>query len=130
MNDTDTPLVWLLDDDKAIRDSLSMLLECEGFPVRVFETGAGLLEGLPDRPQGCLLLDLDMPGMDGFAVMAALRERGIQIPIIIITGRGDGAEATDVLRAGARCLLRKPVSDDMLFAALRDATADLDPAEQ
>lgn len=121
MNDTDDPLIWLLDDDQAIRDSLRMLLECGGFRVRLFETGAALLAALPDQPRGCLLLDLDMRDMDGLAVLAALRARDIRIPAVVFTGRGDPALEATVVRAGAHCLLYKPVADGVLFAALRAA---------
>lgn len=126
MNEMTSPVVWLLDDDEAVRESLAMLLECEGFRVRPFESGTALLRALPARSGGCILLDMDMPDMDGLAVMAALRQRGIQIPIIVFTGRGDGMLETKVIRAGARCLLHKPVPEDELFSHLRDACGETD----
>lgn len=81
MNETNTPVVWLLDDAEAARDSLGMLLVSDGFRVCSFASGAARLRALPAQPGGSLLPDIDMPDMDGLAVMAVLRQRHTQIPI-------------------------------------------------
>lgn len=111
--------VWLVDDDDAVRDSLRILLECEGLSVHGFRSGEALLKALPLEGD-CLLLDLYMPDMDGFAVMAALNDRSIDIPILTMTGHGDKKIEAQVLCAGAQRMLNKPIQDRALLAALRD----------
>jgi two-component system response regulator FixJ len=121
MDELDGRAIWLVDDDEAIRDSVCVLLECEGARVRSFASGEALLEALGADAGDCLLLDLRMPGMDGFAVMAALRERGTAMPIIVVTGHGDRMLEAQVLEAGARHMLDKPVPDRTLIAAICEA---------
>lgn len=113
--------VFLVDDDAGVRDAFSMLLELSGFDVECFPSASAFLEQYKDGRPGCLVLDLSMPGMSGLELQAALTERRVQLPIIIVTAHGDVASARASLKAGAFDFLEKPVYDDVLLAAVRSA---------
>lgn len=115
------PTVFVVDDDDAIRESLSFLLEAEGFRVETYDSGADFLARYrPQRP-GCLLLDVGMPGMSGLDVQQQLAGLGIGIPIIFMTGRGDSEMARKAATAGAFAFFNKPPEVAMLTARLREA---------
>ncbi len=118
MTGTTASEVWIVDDDEAVRDSLVVLLECEGFAVRSFPSGPALLTE-DAEPCGCLLLDLCMPDLDGFAVMAALRARDLHMPVIVVSAHGGALVERQVRGAGALALLDKPVDRETLIAAVR-----------
>lgn len=109
------PVVCVVDDDEAVRDSMFVLLVTRGFGVRTFESARSFLDDLSAQDCGCLLIDMHMPEMTGLALLTALRERGNFAPAIVITGGGDQALAEQVERAGAMGLLRKPVGESELF---------------
>ncbi len=119
----DNPTVYIVDDDAAVRESLQALLDVEGFAVLEFASGQAFLEAAPGFVGGCLLLDLRMPEMDGFAVLEALRSRSIRIPTIVLTGHGDATIKERVRQAGVLCMLDKPVQEEELLEALRAALA-------
>ncbi len=112
----------VVDDDRAVRDSLKFALQLEGLAVDALASGPDLLRcTLLDAD--CLVLDCKMADMDGFAVMAALAERGITLPTILIT-----APLTDALRqrakkAGAFRILEKPLNDGVLLESIFHAVA-------
>jgi two-component system response regulator FixJ len=106
--------VFIVDDDQAVRDSLKFALQLEGLAVDAVACGADLLRNL-DLKADCLVLDCQMPGMDGFAVMAALAERRINIPTIMITAPLTGALRRQAEKAGAFSILEKPLSDGVLL---------------
>jgi two-component system response regulator FixJ len=106
--------VFVVDDDQAVRDSLKFALQLEGLAVDAVACGADLLRNLDFKPD-CLVLDCQMPEMDGFAVMAALAERRIDIPTILITAPLTGALCRRAARAGAFSILEKPLSDGVLL---------------
>jgi two-component system, LuxR family, response regulator FixJ len=115
--------VYVVDDDRAVRDSLLLLLQLKGFTAEGFPSADAFLDAVrPDRP-GCLVLDLRMPGIDGLELQALLNERGVAIPVIIVTAHGDVAAARAAFIAGAVDFLEKPVDEEVLFAAI---TASLD----
>jgi len=116
------PEVTIVDDDAGVRDSLSLLLGLHGYAVRSYASGAALLEAVRADWRGCLLIDLRMPGMDGLALQAALAERGIALPVIILTAHGDAANARAALKAGAFDFLEKPVDDALLIEMIEAAT--------
>jgi len=89
MSDEELRLVHLVDDDEAIRRSVGFALRTSGFQVRAYESGIEFLKSVPHLENGCILLDIRMPGMDGLEVQSALREKGITLPVIIMTGHGD-----------------------------------------
>ena len=117
------PVVHVVDDDDAVRDSLALLLRLRGYRTRLFASGAALLADLGDTPHGCVLLDLVMPGQDGLAVHAALRARGNAMPVILLTAHGDAASARAALKNGAFDFLEKPVDEALLVDTIEAALA-------
>ena len=113
--------VFLIDDDPAIRDSLSLLLSLKGVRTQPFANAESFIETYrPDWP-GCVLTDLRMPGMTGLELQAVLRERQIEVPVVVLTAHGDVATARAALKNGAFDFLEKPIDDVMLVEVLRNA---------
>lgn len=107
--------VFVVDDDPAIRKSLRWLIESVGLKVQTHELASEFLESYsPDHP-GCLVLDVRIPGMSGLELQEKLRERGYDIPVIIVSGYGDVPMAVRAMKAGAVDFLEKPVSDQVLL---------------
>lgn len=115
--------VHIVDDDASMRTALSRLLSAAGFEVRNYASAGDFLIAAGDAPTGCLLLDLHMPGPDGLALQGALLRRGIRLPTVFLSGRGDIASSVRALKAGAGDFLTKPVRAETLLAALRAALA-------
>lgn len=115
------PTVYVVDDDDAVRDSLKILLESYDLAVRDFGSVADLLDELELNGSACLVLDLHLPVIGGFEVMNTLARRGLRLPVIVITGRGDAQTKARALQAGAVAFLEKPVDDKSLMAAIRTA---------
>ncbi len=120
------PIVHVVDDDEAVRDSMRMLLESYGINVRDYASAVDFLARLSGEAEGCLLLDLHMPDMSGIELLELMQERHLMLPAIMITGRGDASLKDRALRAGALALLDKPVDGAKLMAALGDALARVD----
>ena len=123
--------VFIVDDDAAVRDSLSLLLGMRGYKTRSFARGEHFLAAIDPAACGCVLLDLRMPSVDGIEVQAALAARGIALPIIILTAHGDVASARTTLKGGAFDFLEKPIDDTLLMATIdaalgRDASARIE----
>lgn len=119
--DNNNALVYIVDDDAAGRDSLSLLLRLKGFENRVFSSAEEFLAQYNPVWRGCLLLDIRMAGMNGLALQRELAERGSVLPIVFITAHGDAAKARTALKAGAVDFLEKPLDDQMLVMAVREA---------
>jgi FixJ family two-component response regulator len=120
---TETPLIYIVDDDHSMRASLQRLLTEVGFQTRVYgSTGEFLLDPLPDQP-ACLLLDVRLPGPSGLELQAALQRHNVEVPVIFLTGHADVASSVQAMKAGAVDFLEKPVEPDILFAAIRSALA-------
>mgnify|MGYP000907696920 CR=1 FL=1 len=118
------PTVFLVDDDAAVRDSVSMLLDTAGYRVETFESGEAFLgSGRLDDP-GCVILDLRMDGMSGLDVQAALGAEGSKLPVIFLTGHGDIPTTVRAIQAGALDFLTKPVQDDRLIERIENAFED------
>jgi len=116
-----TPLVYLVDDEFAIRDSLTLLIESTGHAVKSFESAEAFLNNyVPDQP-GCLLLDVRMPLMTGHELQSELTNRGINIPIIFISGHADIADSAKAFRAGAVDFLEKPFNNEVLLERINEA---------
>lgn len=118
--------VYLVDDDEAIRRSAGFMLKTSGFHVRAFESGDALLKAATSLEPGCILLDIRMPGMDGLQVQEALNERGVALPVIIMTGHGDVSLAVQAMKAGAVDFIEKPFEKSVLLGAIDQAFARLD----
>ncbi len=113
--------VFIVDDDAAIRDALTQLLEAAGLLVESHAGGAAFLEAYQEDRPGCLLLDMSMPGMSGLEVQAALRARALAIPVVFLTGHGDVPLAVRSLQAGAVDFLEKPIQGALLLERVRRA---------
>ena len=110
--------IFVVDDDAAMRDSLRWLLESAGLQVETHPNGEAFLESFePDR-SGCVLLDVRMPGMGGFAVARELQKRHIPIPVIILTAYADSQTAKQAREVGALAFLKKPFDDQVLLDAV------------
>ncbi|RPH67402.1 MAG: DNA-binding response regulator [Burkholderiales bacterium] len=108
-------LVYVVDDDEAVRDSMRWLLEANGFEVNAFASAEEFLARLPNpEPVACLLLDVRMPGMSGLELHEELARRGSTLPLIFITGHGDVPMAVSRMKKGAHDFLEKPFSDEQL----------------
>lgn len=116
-----TPTVFLVDDDAAIRDALSLLLSLKGMRAQVFASAEAFLETYQPDWRGCLLTDLRMPGMSGLELNQSLRKRGVSLPVIVLTAHGDVATARAALKSGAFDFLEKPVNDELLMDVLTHA---------
>lgn len=117
------PCVYVLDDDPAVRDALSLLLSLRGYRSAFFADAESLLAAYQPDWSGCLLLDLRLPGMDGLALQQRLLDLGAHLPVIIITGHGDVASARLAFRAQALDFLEKPLDTERLFNSLAEALA-------
>ena len=125
MSDEDLRLVHLVDDDEAIRRSVGFMLKTSGFHVRTYENGGELMKSAPDLEPGCILLDIRMPGMDGLEVQNALRDKGVTLPVIIMTGHGDVSLAVQAMKAGAIDFIEKPFEKAVLLSAIDHAVERL-----
>lgn len=115
--------VYILDDDEAVRDSMSALLDSYGFEQTVFSSANTFLAEVSPEYAGCLLLDIRMPEMDGLEVLQHLVKDGIKLPVIIITGHGDLPMAVKAMKAGAVDFIEKPFEEDVLVESVRRAMA-------
>jgi two-component system nitrogen regulation response regulator NtrX len=113
--------VLVVDDEAAIRDSLRMILEYEGYRVDEAAGGAQALARVADRAPDAVLLDVKMPEMDGLAVLEAFRERGYAMPVLVISGHADVAMAVDATRRGAYDFFEKPLERERVLVSLRNA---------
>jgi len=120
-------LVYVIDDDPAMRDSLDFLLDAAGLKVRLFESAVSFLEALPELGPGCIVSDVRMPNLDGIELLKRLRETNKSLPIIIMTGHGDIPLAVEAMKLGAIDFIEKPFEDDRLIGTI---TAALSGAAQ
>jgi two-component system, LuxR family, response regulator FixJ len=114
-------MIFIVDDDEATRDSLGWLLEAEGFDRREFADGRTFLNSRRPADGDCLILDLTMPGMNGFEVLAELRRRGDSLPVIIVTAHADPTIRSRAATAGALAMVEKPYPACELLALVRRA---------
>ena len=122
--------VYLVDDEEAIRRSAGFMLRTSGHRVEAFESGVDLLKVARDLAPGCILLDIRMPGMDGLEVQEALNDRGITLPVVIMTGHGDITIAVRAMKAGAVDFIEKPFEKAVLMGALERAWQRLERSGQ
>lgn len=115
------PLIHIVDDDAAVRDSLGALLDSYGYDVKTYSLAREFLGRNPDGYAGCLVADLHMPEMNGIELIETLRARGAMGPAVVMTGRGDSKLRELALKAGAYTLLDKPVDTGLLHVAIEDA---------
>lgn len=114
-------IVYIVDDDEAVRDSLTILCETEGFQVESYPSAEAFLEAFRPERHGCLILDVRMERMSGPQLHAELKRRGSALPVIFLTGHGDIPMSVRAIKEGALDFLTKPVDGDELLARIHDA---------
>lgn len=118
---TDRKLIHIVDDEDAIRRSTGFMLKTAGYAVETWSSGAEFLRNLKHAETGCILLDVRMPEIDGPGVQMALAERGVTMPVVIMTGHGDIGIAVQAMKAGAVDFLEKPFEKATLLSAIETA---------
>ena len=113
--------VFVVDDDEAVCEALEALLESAGFRTVTFNSGSAFLDSVTDDDAACVVLDIKMPGIDGLEVQRRLVERGMTVPVIIVTAHGDVSMAVRAMRAGAIDFIEKPVARHRLIASVERA---------
>jgi two-component system response regulator FixJ len=119
----DTPLVYLVDDDEAVRDALGMLFRSVGLDYVAFASALDFLERYDPARHSCLVADIRMPGLSGLELQQRLNEQRAEIPIIFITGHGDVPMAVAAMKSGAADFLQKPFRDQDLIDRIHKALA-------
>jgi two-component system response regulator FixJ len=118
MSNSEQRMIHLVDDDPAVRRSVGFMLKTSGYRVQSYESGTELLKSAGELEEGCILLDIRMPGMDGLEVQQALQEKGVTLPVIIMTGHGDVGLAVRAMKAGAVDFIEKPFEKEALIVAI------------
>ena len=116
-------LIYIVDDDDAVRDSLHALLEAKGYQVATYGSAEAFLEAYRPGPPCCAVVDIRMPGMDGMALLAKVKELGIAMPIIVVTGHGDIALAVRAMKSGAVDFVEKPYANATILDVVGRAFA-------
>lgn len=114
-------LVHIIDDDDSVRESLCFLLKSYGMIVESYASGIDFLACTDQVASGCVITDVRMPGMDGLQLLKSMRQAGVHLPVIVITGHGDIPLAVRAMKLGAHEFLEKPFHDEALIAAVRSA---------
>jgi two-component system response regulator FixJ len=114
-------MIHIVDDDEAIRQSVGFMLRKAGHTVEVYRSGTEFLKAMTRNTQGCVVLDVRMPDIDGLEVQARLAQQGINLPIIMLTGHGDVTLAVRAVKAGAIEFLEKPFERTALLCAIDEA---------
>ncbi|MEJ6790861.1 response regulator FixJ [Brevundimonas sp. BR2-1] len=117
------PIVHVVDDDPAIRDSLAFLLDTAGLASRTYESAAALLAHTDTLAPGCIVTDVRMPDMNGLEMVRRLSEMGVRHPVIVMTGHADVPLAIEAVRAGVKDFIEKPFDDEALLSSIRSALA-------
>ena len=115
------PIVHLIDDDEAIRVSLSFVLEMNDLPARTYGSAQDFLAVAQTLTMGCVVTDVRMPEMSGLELVRRLKERHVTLPVIVITGHGDVPLAVEAMRAGVIDFIEKPFDDVVLLRSIRMA---------
>jgi two-component system response regulator FixJ len=123
-------IVHLIDDDEAVRQALAFLLATAGHAVRVYDSAAAFLDAAPRGQGGCIVSDVRMPGIDGLALLRRLKELGVTLPVVIMTGHGDVPLAVEAMKAGAVDFIEKPFDDEVLLSAIRIALSQQEESGQ
>ncbi len=115
--------VYIIDDDASVRDSLGLVLGLRGYRTALFADAASFLSALRPEWQGCMVIDIRMPGMSGLELQRALQERGCMLPAVIITGHGDVSSVREAFRSEAIDFLEKPLNEARLLQAIDEGFA-------
>lgn len=117
----DEHIVHVVDDDPTFLHSMEALLASAGFATRAYASASAVLNAASQLSGGCMILDVQMPGMNGLELQARLNDIGIHLPVIVMTGQGDIATAVRAMKAGAVDFVEKPFDDDLLLKAIETA---------
>jgi len=115
-----TATIVVVDDDAAVRDSMRALMESAGYAVKDFESAKDFLKE-PVAPESCLITDIRMPEMDGLELQQEITKRGLDLPLVVMTGHGDVPLAVRAMKAGALDFVEKPFDDEIMLASVRRA---------
>lgn len=115
----DIAVVHIVDDEESVRNGFSRLMRSAGMKCRAFASAEQFLAELNPQPEGCVLLDITMPGKTGLQLQAELKKRKINLPIIAVSACDDADTSSRARQLGARLFLRKPVDDQALLDAIR-----------
>jgi len=115
------PTVVVVDDDISVRESLELLIQSEGWQPALFESAQEFLARFPSVVPSCLILDVNLPDLSGLDIQQRISDEKSSIPIIFITGYGDIPTSVRAMKAGAAEFLTKPLNDEILIAAIREA---------
>jgi two-component system, LuxR family, response regulator FixJ len=122
----DDKLVHIVDDDDSVRRSAAFMLKHAGYRVESYVSGVAFLKEAKGADRGCVLLDVRMPEMDGLEVQQEMVKRGIDMPVVILTGHGDVRVAVKAMRAGAVNFIEKPYEKEALLGAIEEAYGRID----
>lgn len=128
--DAEQATIHIVDDDTSFRKAIARLLQASGYRVRSYESAIKLLESLPEPARGCVLLDVQMPGLDGPQLQEALDRLGFELPIVFLTGHGDIPASVRAIKAGAEDFLAKPAPKKVLLEAIERALRRYDGSHQ
>ncbi len=115
-------MIYVVDDDEFICDTLTLMLGEEGYPAKSFTNPFSFLDQIDSLRDGCLILDVNMPGMDGLTLQDELKKRGVHLPILFLSGHGSIPVAARTIRAGAIDFMTNPLERNLLLEKIREAT--------
>jgi two-component system, LuxR family, response regulator FixJ len=118
---SDPAVVHVIDDDEAVRQSLAFLLKTAGLAVQTYDSAVAFLKVATEVKAGCIVTDVRMPELSGIDLLRRLKELGLQLPVIVITGHGDVPLAVEAMKIGAVDFLEKPFDDEVLLTSVRSA---------
>jgi len=122
-SDAIAQVAHVIDDDEAVRQSIEFLLRSANINVKIYESAPAFLSALSGISPGCIVTDVRMPEMSGIDLLRRLKELGVPLPVIVITGHGDVPLAVEAMKAGAADFIEKPFDDDTILGAIRTAFA-------
>ena len=125
-----TSVVHVIDDDEAVRDSLTFLLNTARLAARAYDSATAFLAALPNAEPGCIITDVRMPEMSGVDLLRRLKELNVPMPVIVITGHGDIQLAVEAMKIGAADFIEKPFDDDRLLGSVKSALERLEKDTQ
>ncbi|MGR8934155.1 MAG: response regulator transcription factor [Gammaproteobacteria bacterium] len=119
--DIENSIVYLVDDDNALRDALALLIESSGYQVKCYESAENFLDNFISQWPSCLVLDVRMPRMTGLELQEEMHKRNIEIPIIFISGQSNIPTSSKAFRSGAIDFLEKPLDNEIFLIRIQEA---------
>lgn len=123
------PIIYIVDDDKAIRDSLALLMKSIGYDTKPYDSAEIFLNEADLYAPGCLIVDIRMQGISGLELQQLLNNKGIKMPVIIITGHGDVPMAVQAMKAGAIDFLEKPYDNELLVTRIKQCLSEVSKSQ-